>query len=138
MSIPCRRRASARRSAGLKAGRYTDVKCASRGGRYTENPLRLTGVVDLDGPPDLKATIALQQLYNAAIASALAGRWDVARELASTIQACAYGPPNFRDPVIALRTLAQSLLDAPDDLRSNLDAIVARSRAALKLPPRPA
>ena len=28
---------------------------------YTSNPLTLSGVVDLDGPPDLKATIAVQQ-----------------------------------------------------------------------------
>jgi acetyl esterase/lipase len=28
---------------------------------YTKDPLRLAGVVDLDGPPDLKATIPLQQ-----------------------------------------------------------------------------
>lgn len=28
---------------------------------YTEDPLRLRGVVDLDGPTDLKATIAVQQ-----------------------------------------------------------------------------
>jgi acetyl esterase/lipase len=28
---------------------------------YVTDPLRLTGVVDLDGPPDLKATLALQQ-----------------------------------------------------------------------------
>jgi acetyl esterase/lipase len=28
---------------------------------YVENPLRLAGAVDLDGPPDLKATLALQQ-----------------------------------------------------------------------------
>jgi len=28
---------------------------------YTNNPLPLTGVVDLDGPPDLKATISVQQ-----------------------------------------------------------------------------
>src|SRR5262249_25528345 len=30
-------------------------------GMYVESPLRLTGVVDLDGPADLKATIAIQQ-----------------------------------------------------------------------------
>src|SRR5262245_35594193 len=28
---------------------------------YTSNPLALTGVVNLDGPPDLKATIPMQQ-----------------------------------------------------------------------------
>jgi acetyl esterase/lipase len=28
---------------------------------YSPNPLRLSGVVNLDGPPDLKATIAVQQ-----------------------------------------------------------------------------
>ncbi|PYX31630.1 MAG: alpha/beta hydrolase [Acidobacteria bacterium] len=36
-------------------------KLASTSELYTENPLRLKGVVDLDGPPDLKATIPLQQ-----------------------------------------------------------------------------
>ena len=28
---------------------------------YVDNPIRLTGVVNLDGPPDLKATLAVQQ-----------------------------------------------------------------------------
>ena len=28
---------------------------------YTSNPLTLSGVVSLDGPPDLEATIAVQQ-----------------------------------------------------------------------------
>src|SRR4029434_7508907 len=29
---------------------------------FVDNPLRLAGVVDLDGPADLKATLPLQQL----------------------------------------------------------------------------
>ena len=36
-------------------------KIAKTSDLYLENPLRLTGAVDLDGPPDLKATIPLQQ-----------------------------------------------------------------------------
>jgi acetyl esterase/lipase len=36
-------------------------KLATTSPLYIKDPLRLTGVVDLDGPPDLKATIPLQQ-----------------------------------------------------------------------------
>jgi len=36
-------------------------KIATTSDLYVETPLRLAGAVDLDGPPDLKATIALQQ-----------------------------------------------------------------------------
>jgi acetyl esterase/lipase len=40
-------------AARTKIGKTSDL--------YTKNPLRLSGVVDLDGPTDLKATIPLQQ-----------------------------------------------------------------------------
>jgi hypothetical protein len=86
----------------------------------------------LAGIPHLERSA--HKLYNAAIASAFADRWPLARELAAKIEACAYGPPKFRDPVIALHRLAQSLLEDAGGFRSGVDAVVARSRAALKLP----
>lgn len=76
------------------------------------------------------------KLYNAAIASAVAGRWEVARALAAKIEGRAFGPPEFRDPVLALHELAQSLLQEPDQLESALAGIVQTSRITLKLPPR--
>src|SRR6266850_4467488 len=36
-------------------------KLAKTSDLYMEDPLRLSGVVDLDGPPDLKATLSVQQ-----------------------------------------------------------------------------
>jgi len=76
------------------------------------------------------------KLFNAAIASAIAGRWDTARQLANKIRDCADGPPSFRDPVFALDQLAQSLVDTPERFRGALDEVVADSRDSLKLPPR--
>jgi hypothetical protein len=75
------------------------------------------------------------KLYNVAIASAMADRWQQARELAAKIGACAYGPPKFRDPVLALHKLAHSLLTDDATFRAQLAGIVAQSRAALRLPP---
>jgi acetyl esterase/lipase len=52
---------------GHSAGGHLAMWLAARGKLdatselYVNNPLRLKGVVDLDGPPDLKATIPLQQ-----------------------------------------------------------------------------
>lgn len=74
------------------------------------------------------------KLFDAAMASGLAGRWDVARGLAEKIVACATGAPKFREPVLALHARARALLQAPDRLGATLGAIVEQSRAALKLP----
>ena len=76
------------------------------------------------------------KLFNAAIASAIAGRWETARELARKIRDCAYGPPSFRDPVFALHQLAESLLETPERFRPALETVVDESRESLKLPPR--
>jgi hypothetical protein len=85
----------------------------------------LTALPQLDRSAD--------KLYNAAIASALADRWPPARALAAKIEACASGQARFREPVLALHRLAQSLFEDAAAFPAKLDAIVAQSRAALKL-----
>jgi hypothetical protein len=75
------------------------------------------------------------KLYNAAVASAVVGRWEIARTLAAKIQEHAVGPPKFREPVLALYELGGSLLQDPDRLSAALGAVIEQSRVCLKLPP---
>ena len=102
-------------------------------GRYRQMFQSSTATADVLGTVPLLER-SEHKLYNAAVASALAGRWEIARGFAEKIQDRVVGPPQLRQPVLALYDLARSLLREPERLGSALAGVIDESRAALKLP----